>query len=82
MRYTVKWHPSAEDELARLWLGAPDPGAVTKAADRIDRVLSSDPEAQGEEFYGDRLLIELPLGVVFTVRAADRLVQVLQVWHS
>ena len=81
MRYTVTWHPWAEDELARLWLGAPDPQAVTAVADRIDTALSVDPEGQGDEYYGDRLLVVLPLAVIFAVHPDDRGVEVLQAWH-
>ena len=29
--FTVDWEPGAEDELARIWLQAPDPPAVTAA---------------------------------------------------
>ena len=49
--------------------------------DRIDTMLSTDPERQGEEFYGDRLLVISPLAVIFAVRPGDRWVEVLQVWH-
>ena len=42
-RYTVVWVQSAQDELADLWLNAPDRNAVTTAAHAIDQEL-------GEEF--------------------------------
>jgi plasmid stabilization system protein ParE len=80
-RYTVTWHPRARDELARIWLRAPDRTAVSVAANRIDTLLGGDPEKCGAEFYGDRLLVELPLAVTFAVFPEDRSVQVLQVWH-
>ena len=80
MRYTVIWHPAARDELALAWTQAPNRQAVTDAADRIDSVLRVDPEAKGVDFYGDRLFVEPPLAVTFTVYAADRIVQILQVW--
>jgi plasmid stabilization system protein ParE len=81
MRYTVTWHPSAEDELARFWLDAPVRSAVTTAADRIDQILGTDSDTKGEEFYGNRLLVEMPLAVIFAVHPDDRRVEVLQVWH-
>ena len=81
MRFTVLWHPDAADELARIWLDATNRQAVTDAANKIDRALASYPNEQGEVFYGDRLLVAAPLAVTFTVRADDRMVQVLQVWH-
>jgi len=34
---------------------------------------------KGEEFYGDRLYVEPPLAVTFTIDPADRTVQILQV---
>ena len=34
-RYTVVWHQEALDELARLWIDAPDRTAVTLAAGHV-----------------------------------------------
>lgn len=79
MIFTVTWHPDAEDELARIWMAAPDRHAVTEAANRIERLLRHDPERQGEDYHGRRLLFEAPLAVVFRVSPDDRLVQVVQV---
>jgi hypothetical protein len=81
MRFTVTWHPSAERELAEIWIAATDRQAITQAAHVIDQLLASDPLAQGEEFYGDRILVVLPLAVTFAVNEQDRTVQILQVWH-
>jgi hypothetical protein len=47
----------------------------------VDRLLAEDPQTKGEEFYGDRLLVVAPLAITFSVNEADRIVQVLQVWH-
>jgi hypothetical protein len=82
MRFTVTWHPSAEQELANIWLPAIDRAAISQAANAIDRLLASDPLSQGEEFYGERLLVVLPLAVTYTVSEPDRTVQILQVWHQ
>jgi plasmid stabilization system protein ParE len=82
MRFTVVWHPSAERELAEIWLRAVDRAAVSDAANTIDRLLTSDPLAHGEEFYGERLFVVLPLAVTYTVSEHDRIVQILQVWHQ
>ena len=82
MRFTVTWHPSAEQELTDIWLRATDRAAVSQAANAIDRLLTSDPLSQGEEFYGERLLVVLPLAVTYTVSEQDRTVQILQVWHQ
>jgi hypothetical protein len=52
MRFTVTWHPSAEQELADIWLQSTDRSEITQAANSLGHLLSSDPLAQGEEFYG------------------------------
>ena len=82
MRFTVTWHPSAESELADIWIGASDRAEVTQAANNIDQHLASEPLTQGEEFYGDRIIVVLPLAVTYTVREQDRSVQILQVWRK
>ncbi len=80
-RFRVTWHPEARRELAQIWLAATDRAAVSNAANRIDVLLGHDPENTGDDFYGDRILVDLPLAVTFTVSPEDRWVQVLQVWH-
>ena len=67
MRYTVTWTPSAQDELADIWMSAPDRQAVTAAQHRIDRTLRVDAHIKGQDYDGDRMLEEWPLVVVFTV---------------
>lgn len=80
MTYTVTYKPSAEAELADLWINAPDRQAVTDAANRIDALLRTDPHNQGESRDEQtRLLFERPLAVLFEVSEADRIVQVLNV---
>jgi hypothetical protein len=39
MSYTVTWTPSAESDLAAVWLAAPDREAVTLAAHQIEQRL-------------------------------------------
>ncbi len=82
MRYTVVYAPSAQDELARLWMQALDRQAVSDAANRIDLALAVDPQTKATPFYGDWLFIDAPLAVVFAVRADDCIVEVTQVWHQ
>jgi hypothetical protein len=82
MRYTVTWHPSAEQELADIWLESTDRNEITQAANSLDHLLSSDPLTQGEEFYGDRILVVLPIAITYTVSEPDRSVRILQVWHQ
>lgn len=82
MRFTVTWHPTAETELAEIWLRAGDRANVAEAANKIDRALAAGPLDLGEDFYGDRILVMLPLAVTYTVSEPDLSVQILQVWHQ
>ena len=61
MRFTATWHPSAEDELAEIWMRSAQTADVALAANATDQLLGSEPYAHGEEFYGDWLLVVLPL---------------------
>ena len=82
MKYTVTWKPSAKGRLADIWLSAEDRAAIASAADRIDRLLASDPMDAGESRSGnDRILIASPLAVVFEVSELDCRVDVLAVRH-
>ncbi len=79
--YTVRWKRSARDQLAELWMQAPDRNAVTDAANQIDSLLERSPEQQGESRPGGRrILILLPLAVLFRVNEQDKIVAVLKVW--
>jgi hypothetical protein len=82
MPYTVIWAPAAEDKLAEIWLEAPDQQAVADAANRIDRSLHVDPLLRATSFYGDWLLLDLPLAVISRVLVDDCKVEVLDVWHQ
>jgi hypothetical protein len=81
MRFTVTWQAAAEQELAEIWLRSAERNDIVRATDYIDRVLATEPLSQGEEFYGDRILVVLPLAVTFTISEPDRRVQILQVCH-
>ncbi len=80
--YTVTWHQQALDELTEVWTAASRRQAVADSVNRIDRALRIDPAAKGVEFYGDRLLVILPLAIVYTVRDEDRTVEILSVTAS
>ena len=79
MKYTVVWLPSAQDELARIWLGSSDRQAVTAASNHADRTLRTDPEAKGSSLPGRHLLWIPPLALTFEVSPDDRMVKVVQV---
>ena len=77
--YTVVWHQQALHELAEIWAAADRRQAVTDSVVRIDRALRLDPAVKGVDFYGDRLLVVVPLAVVYSVRENDRQVEILRV---
>ncbi len=79
-RFTVVWDESARDELANLWMAAPDRNAVTQASNAIDAELAEDPDRKGAPLSeGLRGLSIPPLRVVFLTRKDDRIVEVLRV---
>jgi plasmid stabilization system protein ParE len=83
MTYTVAWTPTAQDDLAAVWLAASDRNAVTNASHEIDRLLKNDPETQGTPSFDTvRTLIVPPLAVEFEVVEDDRIVYVLTVWDA
>ena len=68
MRYSVLWTRLAEQDLATIWLDAVDRNAVTAAASAIDRLLSRNPESQGEVLFDTVRSLRVPaLGVEFEV---------------
>jgi plasmid stabilization system protein ParE len=73
----VVWHEKALEDLAAIWLASEQQQAVTESVTRIDRILRTDPSAKGVDFYGDRLLVVLPLAVVYAVKDQDRIVEIL-----
>jgi hypothetical protein len=82
MTYDVIWDPDAEQELARLYMSAPNPQAVTNAADQIDLLLAQDPVGFGESREDPlRILIVLPLGVNYQIDEDHRTVEVRRVWR-
>jgi hypothetical protein len=80
MIYTVTWLPSAQNELASLWVMSANRMAIRNAADAMDIELRIDPDMKGFAFFGNRILRIDPLLVVFSVKPDDRLVEVLQVF--
>jgi hypothetical protein len=80
MRFTVIWSLIAQDQMADLWLSASDRNAVTRAQAEIDRVLLIDPDQQGMPFFGDRIVVVLPLRALFSINLMDMQVVVEQVW--
>ncbi|HEY3392392.1 MAG TPA: hypothetical protein VGK58_06785 [Lacipirellulaceae bacterium] len=80
MKWTVLYRQSAQDQLADIWLKAPNQQTVADAADEIDRLLASDPLNAGESRGGNtRIIVERPLTVLFDLFPDDRLVEVFAV---
>lgn len=78
MRFSVITSPSADDELALIWMSAPDPQAVADASDAIDQFLKDRPLQVGKVFGNDRLLHVSPLEVVYCVSPDDCMVRILR----
>jgi plasmid stabilization system protein ParE len=80
MSYEVRWKRTARDQLANLWVSAANRRAVTDAANALDAQLQRDPLTCGEGVPGERrVLIEMPLVVVYRVREREKKVIVLSV---
>jgi mRNA-degrading endonuclease RelE of RelBE toxin-antitoxin system len=76
-RYTVTWHPEAEDELAELWISAEDQDQITAAVQAIDTALRSDASAKREAVAENlRAFHAPPLRVLFVARESDCVVQI------
>ena len=81
MTFTIVWDPDAEAELANIWVNSPDRSAVTLAAYDLEQRLRRNPDQVGESRPNDRrVAFEPPLGLMFRVLDADRIVRVLNVW--
>ena len=81
MSYTVVWTPTAEQDLAAIWMKVQDREAINSASNTIDALLQHDPESRGESRYDSvRVMFVPPLGVDFDVSEDDRFVYVLTVW--
>jgi hypothetical protein len=77
MRYTLIHDKIALDALARFWMTAPDPQAVTDASDEIDQLLMTIPDQCGVPFGHFRRLTLHPLEVLYHVSPSDCMVRVL-----
>jgi hypothetical protein len=79
MRYTVIWRDTALQQLANIWMAATDRAAVNHAVDDVDAELSDDPDQKGEDYFGDRYIINAVMWALYHVYPDDRTVHVLQV---
>jgi hypothetical protein len=81
VRFTVTATTSATNELAEIWLRAADCNAVQEASDNIDDLLRSDPLGVGIPSEPDRIFFVPPLGVVYDVKVADRMVTIKKYYY-
>lgn len=83
MNYWVVWKRSALHALAAIWNQSPDPGAVSRAANYIERLLMIDPDNEGQMFGRRyRILFVTPLSVEYAVDPQGGKVTVLRVWFG
>jgi hypothetical protein len=81
--YRVEWLREAVDELADIWVNADSQlrQAITQVTHNLDRELQADPFRESESREGEvRVVFARPLGVLFEVDAAQRIVRILHVW--
>ena len=80
--FSVDWGLDDLEVLADIWLNSPDPNSVTRAQDRIDDRLESNPLAVGEHVAEGLRKIHLsPLLVYYSIDNANRKVEIEGVVH-
>ena len=78
MKYIVVATTIADEQLARIWLMAPDRQSVSNASDHIGSLLRHDAHLVGRLHpSGWRVVAEPPIVVSFTVNESDRMVKIL-----
>ena len=80
--YSVEWSSVGENQLASVWLTAPDRAAVSRSAANIDHRLERHPLFMGESRSSsvERVVFEAPLAIEYTVIEDDKKVIVQSVW--
>jgi hypothetical protein len=81
MRFSVTWDPSAEDELARIWMAASDRRAVTDASYEIELRLGQQGSAAGTPLGPAWELRLPPLEVVFIASVDGTEIRVIWVGY-
>lgn len=83
MTYRLIWKRTALRALAAIWNSSPDPNAVTRGANFIERFLMIDPLHEGQPFGRRyRILFVTPLTVEYSVDQRDCKVTILRVWFG
>lgn len=82
MRFTVASPARANNELALIWLQAPDRRAVSQASHEIDQLLRTSPLTVGHAHGSDYRLTVAPVTVIYKVSPDDCLVTVLRYLYT
>jgi hypothetical protein len=77
MPFTGVWLPSAQAELANIWVASLNRQAIADAANRIDQDLRLKPERIGRPKGNYRVYADPPLVVAYQVNPDDCLVRVV-----
>jgi len=78
--YTVVYLAEADENLIAIWADATDRNRVTEAANAADVSLATSPEESSVEISeGLRKLDTPPLRFYFSMREADRMVEISNV---
>ncbi|HET6576027.1 MAG TPA: type II toxin-antitoxin system RelE/ParE family toxin [Fimbriiglobus sp.] len=78
--FAVEFLLPAEDDLARIWLAAPDPDEVTRADATAEQLLSSDPAGRGVHLAeGLYRLTVAPLVLYYAIDDDRKLVRVASI---
>lgn len=81
MSYRLIWATSAQDDLLQIIFARPDRIAIVSALNRLGATLQREGPTAGESRESNyRVLVELPLGVKFSVDELDRSVKITDVW--
>jgi hypothetical protein len=56
-----------------------DREAVNRAVDEVDAELADDPDQKGDDYFGDRYILNAVMWALYHVYPDDRMVHVLQV---
>ena len=80
-RYTLLWLEAAIDQLAEIWLAAPDRHKINQAINALDALLSSDPLGDLTRELREELRATTVGAVraIYTVQEAGRTVEIAAV---
>ncbi len=80
--FGLTWTPNADDQLANIWIVAPDRPTVTAAAYQIERRLSVDPVHAGYELAEGLYRIDAPpLAALYQINDATKEVEIESVFR-